>query len=329
MKKKTLLTCILIFLLISFPRLVLAARGTPDTPYFGYGLRFNVNSATIEESLRWAAENKLDWVALDFDWADNWPTPIRWEGNSAFGRAARLANSQGIMLAISIINPPTWAMTANGPNPELTIILAQHLKKLYPNLLAIELYPNANTRSGWGTTPNAVHYAALFQQTENALKTRGINLYLVAGGLSNQTELAEDQEDALYLQQLYDSGLKPKIISLRLKNLSGAPVDEPLQANALRHFEKIRQIMVANKQSNALIWVTGFDMPAALKKASAEQQSEWVANAYLLMRSRLYFGSAFYACADSPSPQTKTCVLEQNSAKNPFLLRLEDLVREN
>ena len=329
MKQKTLLTCILIFLLVAFPRPVLAARGTPDTPYFGYGLRLNVNSATIEESLRWAAENKLDWVALDFDWAVNWPTPIRWEGNSAFGRAARLANSQGITLAISITNPPSWAMTPQGPNPELTIILTQHLKKLYPNLLAVELYPNANTRAGWGATPNAGHYAALFQQTENTLKTRGINLYLMAGGLSNQTELAEDQEDALYLQQLYDSGLKPEIISLRLKNLSGAPVDEPLQANALRHFERIRQIMVVNNQSNALIWVTGFDIPTELKNASAEQQSEWLANAYLLMRSRLYFGSAFYACADALSPQVKTCFLEQNNAKNPFFLRLENLVREN
>ena len=328
MKKKTLITCLLIFLLVAFPSPALAARGTPDTPYFGYGLHLNVNSANIEESLRWAAKNKLDWVAVDFDWAVNWPTPIRWESNSAFGRAARLANSVGVTIVVSVTNPPSWAMTANGPSPELTIILVQHLKKLYPNLQAVELYPFANTRAGWGAIPNAAHYADLFQKTESALKTRSTNLYLVAGGLSNQTSLAEDRLDVLYLQELYDAGLKPAIVSLRLKNLRGSPVDEPLQANTLRHFEKIRQVMVANNQANALMWVTGFDIPAEIEKASPEKQSEWLANAYLLMRSRLYFGSAFYACADAQTVQAKTCFLEQNNT-HPFLLRLGDLVRSN
>ena len=328
MKKIPLLACILLLLSSILPHPVAAARGAPDSLHFGYGLRLDVNGEWVEESLVRAAEMGLDWVALDFDWNSTWPDPSAWDSSTPFSRAARLADTLGLTLVFSIHNPPAWAMTANGPHPELTAALLCDLKQLFPTLQAVELYPRANTRFGWGASPSATHYAALLQITHERIESKGIYLHLLAGGLTNQLSSPEDLLDTVFLQELYNAGANPAIVSLRLDQMDGDPLSQPA-ATTLRHFEQIRSIMTANSQSEALLWVTGFNLPCDLEDADAKVQSDWLEQSYQLMRSRLYFGAAFYTCYnDSAETPGSVCLLRRDGS-HEFLSRLRFLVGEN
>jgi hypothetical protein len=331
MKKIPFIACILILLVGAFPASTLAARGTPDSAHFGYGLRLDVNGVRVEEAVLRAAQMELDWVALDFDWNAAWPDPNHWGSDTSFGRAARLADTLGLSLVFSIQNPPDWAMTPYGPHPELTAALLCDLKQLFPNLKAVELYPRANTRAGWGATPDPVRYALLLQAARTRLENRQISLYLLAGGLTNQLLAPEDQADTVFLQGLYDAGARPEIISLRLEGLTGMPDDEPSAVNTLRHFEQIRGVMNANGQSQALVWVTGFGLPDELAASTSQEQSEWLTQSYRLMRSRLYFGASFYTCYNVlPSATSdQACLIKQDGSKHPFLAQLDALIDEN
>lgn len=329
-KKSVCLMSILILFWMAIPLPALAAPGTPDSVTFGYGLRLDINGARVDEALLWAAKNKVDWIALDFDWNATWPDPAHWDNYSAFAYTARLANTLGLTLVFSIQNPPAWALSEAGPNPELTAALVCDLKRLFPRLAAVELYPRANTRAGWRAAPNAARYANLLQTVSKRLESREIDLHLLAGGLTNQLSVPEDQLDTQFLQDLYAAGARPAIISLRLDTLSGLPGDNPDDIHHLRHFEQIRQVMVAHGQSQALIWVTGFDLPAAMANGDPQTQSEWLAKAYLLMRSRLYFGASLYNCYNRlpPAPE-QTCLMMQDGSDHPFLEKLASLIAEN
>ncbi|PKN92171.1 MAG: hypothetical protein CVU44_16195 [Chloroflexi bacterium HGW-Chloroflexi-6] len=329
MKKIFLLTCVLLVAWGAFPQKAWAARGTPESPHFGYGLRVDVNGAQIEESLFLAAQMGLDWVALDFDWNAAWPDPSRWDSSTPFGRAARLADNLGLTLVFSISNPPAWAMTPAGPHPELTAALLCDLKQLFPNLQAVELYPRANTLAGWGAQPDPVRYAALLQVAQERLERKQLAILLLAGGLTNRTSALEDQPDTVFLQGLYAAGATPQVVSLRIEQISGSPLDEP-EASSLRHFEQIRAVMNANHQEKSLIWVTGFDLPAELVTADVQIQSDWLAQAYGLMRSRLYFGASFYVCYNaSTTGPVRACLLDRDGLSHPFLTRLGFLIGGN
>jgi hypothetical protein len=309
--------------------MALAARGTPDSPDFGYGLRVDVNGVRVEESLLLADQMGLDWVALDFDWNAAWPDPSRWDSSTPFGRAARLADSLGLTLVFSVSNPPVWAMTPTGPHPELTAALLCDLKRLFPNLEAVELYPRANTLAGWGAPPDPARYAALMQVTQERLERKQLAIFILAGGLTNRISAPQDQLDTVFLQGLYNAGAAPQIVSLRIEQISGTPLDGPA-ANTLRHFEQVRDVMNINKQTESLIWVTGFDLPAELIAADVQTQSDWLAQAYGLMRSRLYFGASFYACYNaSTTGPVRTCLLDRDGANHPFLAWLDLLIGGN
>ena len=329
MKKLAAITCTLLIISAALPQPALAAHGTPNSPQFGYGLHVDVYGAHVENVLHKASAMGLDWVALDFDWSNSWPDPAKWDETSSFGRAARLADTLGLNLVFSISNPPDWAKTAQGPHPSLTAALLCDLKKLFPNLQAVELYPRANTISGWGVAPDAKQYANLLTVVQERIIRQGLSIYLLSGGLSNHLDFAEDISDIDFLQALYDAGQQPAIISLRLDQLHGDVLDAPTP-NSLRHFEQIRAVMIANHASDDLLWVTGFTIPQTLSDSALSTQTDWLTQAYLMMRSRLYFGSAFYSCYNASGIlDDQICLVHSDGSEHPFLARLRILIGEN
>ncbi len=262
--------------------------GTPHSLDFGYGARIKTDGQFEDSALRLAAQMKLDWVALDFDWASIQPSPETWNEEDRFSKAIRLAHSLKLEILVSIKNPPAWAMTPAGPNVEDTANLVLTLVHQYPNIAALELIPGANTRAGWNAAPDANAYARLFETVKARAEAENLKIYLVAGGLRNRLSDPEDTPDVDFLAQMYAAGVRPAIIGIHLENLAGNPLDAPAP-DTLRHYEEIRAVMTTNGHSNGLLWITGLSLPAGT------QDKTWLGQACQLMQSQLYLGTVFYA----------------------------------
>lgn len=290
---RKLLTGILIFLVACSPARPqstqpTAAPGTPQSLEFGHGARIETNDPRVEASLRLAAQNRLDWVALDFDWETVQPAPDAWNEASSFSNTLRLARSLGLETLVSVKNPPAWALTSTGPDVEQMAKLVLKLSHGDSPPSAIELLPSANTRAGWKATPNANTYARLFENIQARLEAENLKVYLAAGGLSNLLSSPEDVRDVDFLGQLYAAGLRPAIISVRLESVKVDPLAPPAP-DTLRHYEEIRAVMTANGHSDGLLWITGLSLSAET------EQVPWLEQAYPMMKSQLYLGAVFYS----------------------------------
>jgi hypothetical protein len=318
------LTCALIISLV-FPVSARAARGTPESLEFAHGVYVDVNGQQVEAALHLAAEMNLDWVALDFDWAATWPDISKWNDTSRFASAMALARTLNLNVLVSIKNAPAWASTPQGPDAGFSAALVSELTQRYSNLLAVELYPQANTRAGWGATPDPAAYANLLKVVQSRLDSENRKVYLIAGGLSNTLLAADDMADVSFLQGLYATGTRPAIISIQFSTLSGSPLDEPAASN-LRHYEQIRSVMTANSHTDGLLWMTRFCFPENIDAVQA--QNEWLLHASEQMKSQLYIGAVFYGHFNSPAIETNPAasLVRPDLSLHPFIQTLSGLM---
>jgi hypothetical protein len=303
-----------------------ATNGLPQSPKFGFGARVDPWAIQVDYALTAAADNGLDWISVDFNWSLHWPEPNRTLDLTKIDHIMNLAADNDLSVLLSITNPPSWALTPAGPEPDLTAGLVAQFKRLYPKQLrAIELFPAANTKSGWGALPNPAGYVRLLEAvslvlTEANSSSETGSITLIAAGLVSidGQGVTTDMDDLEFLQQLYNEGaarLMP-VVGLRFPALNGEPIADPRKGDAhvLRRYELIRNIMLENGHSKGLIWITGFSWPALEpsrngkifpdtedQKAIESAQSDWLNHAHQMMKSQLYLGAAFYDCLNPAS----------------------------
>jgi hypothetical protein len=114
------------------------------------------------------------------------------------------------------------------------------------------------------------------------------------------------------LRQLYaaDAVDYMPIVSLRLPATENDPLTPLHQAegNTLRHYENIHNAMLENGHNSGIIWVTGFAWDSDAF-GSIQEQADWLKQAYLLMRSQLYIGAAFFDGLNLSYTDTKALLL--------------------
>lgn len=278
-----------------------AASGLPNSAEFGYGARLDVWGQEIELAINAASSIGVDWIGVDFDWQRHWPDAAAPANLEPLDRVMAIAQSQGINILLSVTHAPAWALGPDGPDTGQTATLVAMLANRYPqSLLTIELFPLANTTSGWGAPPDPGAYLAVFQACQTALQTAGSQVLLVAGGLSplGQSPSAGDVDDLNFLNGLYEAGAANfmPILSLRLSPAEGEAMSPPGEAagRVLRHYETVRQVMLQFNHANGLVWITGFSWPVQGNTMSPDRQIRWLNQAFQLMKSQLYIGVAFF-----------------------------------
>lgn len=277
-----------------------ASTPSPYIPKFSYGARLDPLGLEVNLAINTAAAIGLDWLGLDFDWAQLWPKENAGPDLRSIDIVMRKSSDHELKILLSITNPPTWALTSQGPDVDKTIQLVKLLSSRYPNyLLAIELFPGANTMKGWGAEPNPLAYKSLLEASWKALHAAGSPVWLVAGGLRTRSaeHSRQDIDDLTFLKALYEAKAAAymPIVSIRLEVLNNDVMAHPDSAeqHVLRHYEEVREIMRQYEHSQASIWVTGFEWPAQ-PAYTVSSQSKWIRQAYCLMRSQLYIGAAFF-----------------------------------
>lgn len=337
-------TALLIIALIftSFPpQDVSAERGAPGSTEFGYGTQINLNGPYVIEGIRLANEMQLDWLAFDLSWQSLAPKQgaIDWTRLDTVSKALDQSQTR---LMISLIEPPQWALNAQGPDPlQVSQFVTQLIQHFPKSLGAIELFPNANTRSGWGRTPDPKAYIKVWNTVASSLQLLKSQVLLIAGGLkpvSAGENSMDVMEDLVFLQGLYSAGAAAvmPVISINAFELTGDTLQAPTkeQNKVLRHYEEIRQIMVANQHEKGLIWINHLISPKNHSTANDQiykelvNQSNWMSRALIQLRSQLYIGVVFSG-EMNPSPTcTANCpsIIQINGDYHPFYRSLRDTV---
>jgi hypothetical protein len=306
-----------------------AASGLPNSPQFGYGGRISTITQSAEAligPIQQAGQSGLDWIALDYDWASH--TPTSGPPNLAvLDGVMNLAAQNGLHALVSITNAPAWSLSEGGPNPAAVSELTTQLAQRFPGtLLAVELFPAANTAQGWGAPANPAAYANLFQSTQAALQANRLEIALIAAGLTPipESPAPGDMGDLDFLARLYETGALTEmpIIGLRLPALTGSPLADS-GPTSLRHIEAVRQVMLDHNQADGLIWITRFVWPEGI--ADPQAQGQWLVQAYELLQARLYMGAAFFDLL--PATQGAPALIALDGQAHPGLLNLAQLIQ--
>ena len=243
----------------------------------------------------------------------------------------------------SITRPPFWSLSSNGPDSTLTLQFIQQLLQKYgSSISAIELFPAANTRKGWGADPDPKSYMAMWKAVSHGLSTAKSSVLLVAGGLvPGKSDNSIGQVDDLeFLQGMYAAGARDlvQVVSVQLLNLVNAPPASPNQSapNVLRHYEEIRQVMLHNDHQKGMLWITGLDVPDkldAIGEAAAslsQKQAVWLAQALNQLRSQLYIGVAFLDSINpGPRQASSISLITSTGDLHPAFRVLRDQIAQN
>ncbi len=336
-----------LFLTVGMPlTTVKAARGVPGSSEFGFGSHLALNGSLIDPALEMAGSLPLDWICVDFAWSAYYPSAEAKPDWSPLDKVISYAANHQVAVMLSVSDAPGWAVTPAGPDPQqVGQLVARLLKRYGGSLQAVELFPGANTPSGWGAAPNAGAYAAVAAAVRSQLAQAGSPALLVLAGLTPVANGANDGsiDDLLFLQSLYDAGVQQfgDVLSLQMNNLTGDPLFAPdgQEHRILRHYEEVRQVMLNNGHEKGLVWVTRFLAPcgtinqADQRYQKSEEQLAWLVQAYTQLRAQLYIGAVFYDAlnpgrANSCSNQGRTLVLN-SSQYYAFYPKLRDLIAEN
>ena len=333
-----------IFLCLS-PQVTQAAPGTPGTSAFGYGADLNPDGANFAEALNLANDLSLDWVDIQVPWQTYYPMVDATPDWSNLDQAMDYASSNGISVLLSITQPPSWALGIDGPDAKLTWQFILELNQRYPSEInAFELFPGANTNSGWGDNPDAKSYLKLFQSIKDQLEPVNSNILLVAGGFvpSPSTQDLDGVDDLVFLQNLYNAGANKvfNIISIDMSDLTGDPLTPPdgNEHRILRHYEEVRQIMLKNNDANCLIWITHLRFPSGtinredLIYNDVNNQTSWLSQAFTQLRSQLYIGVAFLGSLNPEkqgSSNDNWSLVGDGKNYQPFYSTFRDLISQN
>ncbi len=328
MKRFHFITLTLLILLSIYPpKSAQAAAGAPGSSDFGYGAWLHLDGKYLQDGLTLSGELQLDWIAVHFDWSRWTPQAGQISDFSTLDEVMQQAADSHSAVMISLSNPPAWALTAQGPSTEATAQLVTTLAGRYPGVLqAVEIFPAANTTGGWNAAPDPASYSRLYRDVKSSLEAQGLDLLLVAAGLSplDPSHAANDWQDVDFLRGLYAAGASQwmEVISLHFPQLTGSPLDSPSgdKPVVLRHYEAIRQVMLENDHQSGLIWITQLSVPDGTIDygdrlyRDPQRQAEWLQQAIIQARSQLYIGVVFLLNINPPlatTPSFGSCSLVQ------------------
>jgi hypothetical protein len=282
---------------------VKAARGMPGSPEFGIGAILYPEGLYVQDALSMAADLNLDWISVPISWARYQPDASAAPRLEALDPVMQFAAQHQIAVMVSISKAPTWAHSALGPEPASTAQFVLALMERYPQAIqAVELFPGANTREGWGEPSDSKAYYALFAQVNEKVRDLDNPPVLVAAGLQPLPPgpHAGDVNDLEFLAGLYQLGASKimPVISVSYNNLTGDPLAilDGSEHRVFRHYEEVRQVMVTNQHQKGLIWITHLSLPSGKIRATdsafvnINDQAGWMGQAYLQTRGQLYIG---------------------------------------
>jgi hypothetical protein len=157
-----------------------------------------------------------------------------------------------------------------------------------------ELWNEENQHYFWMPTPNVQQYITWYRAVSAAILAADPSTTVAVGGLTGLTAgPASDYTGAAFLSDVYAAGVQPQAVAIHPYSSYG-PTTTQANNNSFSDIATIRQIMVANGQSNAPLWVTewGWDnnvVGAATAATYITQSLNLLATQYTYVTVATYF----------------------------------------
>ena len=309
------------------PKVAAAPRSTAATGFFGYGIQFDPGN--VGESVSGTADLGLKWGKWQVQWKDfegggpgqrNWPDDVV----NAF-------NGAGINLMASIVKAPQWArggnpdMSVEGPPADpntYASFVGEFAGRYCGRVQAIEVWNEQNLHYEWGNEKlDAARYVRLLAAAYRAIKAACPSTIVVSGAPTPTGALPPAAiRDTTYLEQMYRAGLRNYSDAIGVHPSGfGNPPDARFQDWQAGNYsrpshvsdpsfyfrntlEQYRNIMVKYGDGGKRLWPTEFGWASTgspypgyeyATYNSDQQQGEYIARAYEIMRSWGWVGVAF------------------------------------
>ncbi|MBI4496367.1 MAG: hypothetical protein HY689_00480, partial [Chloroflexi bacterium] len=299
---------------------------------FGYGMQLE-SGTDYPRALKLLQDAGFGWAKVQVRWEQVEPRPgdIVWDH---WDRVVAQSEAAGIKLLFSVVTAPAWArpkdadLSSPGPPQDpatYATFIGQLAQRYAGRVQAYEIWNEQNLAREWGGPGrlDAAQYVALLRRAHAAVKAADPAAVVVLGaltpaGTADQGQGAIAIDDVEYFEQMYRAGAKGYFdaVGAHPSGFNNAPDLDPLDpANAtrpggwrdhrsfyFRNFERYREIMVRQGDSDQRIWFTEFGWASSPTPApeyayaaqiSAQDQARYLVQAIEIARERGYIGPVF------------------------------------
>ena len=295
--------------------------------FFAYGIQIDPNG---DRASTIAAVKGLgiNWVKFQLPWKDYEGTP----GVKNFpDDIVNDLSNNGINILASIVKAPKWARPANtdfsveGPpaNPQdYANYVGAFAAHYCGRVQAIEVWNEQNLWYEWGgETLDAGRYVQLLASAYHAIKAACPGIIVVSGAPTpTGANPPAAIRDTLYLEQMYQAGLRNYCDAVgvhpsgygnppdvRVQDFQAGNYSRPSHVNDSSFYfrntmEQYRNIMLKYGDGNKRLWPTEFGWASTSNPVagyeyaaynSEQQQGEYIARAYQMMKNWGFVGVAF------------------------------------
>jgi hypothetical protein len=241
-------------------------------------LEQEVESEKRQVSLRLLHAAGVGWLRQELPWEQIEPTRKGDTTDPKFGGSTwakyddivERSTAMGMRLILRLDTSPRWALAPDardGLGPPVRLedywdFVEQVARRYQGRVAAYQIWNEPNLSLEWGRQPpDPSGYARLLRGAAARIRAADPSARIVLAALApTLTENAEAQNELLYLQALYDAGVKGSfdVLAVQAYGLRGGPDDPRLDRTDVTFSRPmlVRQVMERNGDTDKPVWAT-------------------------------------------------------------------------
>jgi hypothetical protein len=241
-------------------------------------LEQEVEPAKRQATLDLLRASGVTWVRQELPWEQIEPvakgeTTDPYFGGSTwtkFDDIVDRTSGSGLQLMLRLDTSPRWALppgATDGLSPPVNYddyfdFVSEVSTRYRGRVAAYQIWNEPNLTSEWGhRPPSATDYARLLEGAAQRIHAADPSAQVVMAALSpTLTENSDALNELIYLQQLYDAGVRGSfdVLAVQAYGLRGGPDDPRVDASDVTFSRPtlVRQVMVANGDADVPVWAT-------------------------------------------------------------------------
>ena len=235
-------------------------------------LEQEVEPAKRQRSLELLKAAGVGWIRQELPWEQVEPEAKGQATWDKFDDIVSRARGEDIELLLRLDTSPRWALPPGAPDglsPPARLedywdFVEQVATRYRGHVRAYQIWNEPNLTNEWGRQPpNAADYLRLLQGASQRIRRADPDALVVMAALApTLTQSAEAENELIYLQQLYDAGLRPgadyDVLAVQAYGLRGGPDDPRVGPSDVTFSrpELVRQVMQRNGDTTTPVWAT-------------------------------------------------------------------------
>jgi polysaccharide biosynthesis protein PslG len=252
---------------------------TPPAVGMNVFLEQEVEPARRQRSLELLQAAGVTWIRQELAWEQIEPvakgqTVDPNYGGSTWAKFDDIvdrASAMGMHVMLRLDTSPRWALPPDAPDGlsppvndrDYFDFVSAVATRYRGRVAAYQVWNEPNLTSEWGhRAPDAAAYASLLRGASERVRAADPGAKVVLAALApTLTNNADATNELVYLQQLYDAGVRGSfdVLAVQAYGLRGGPDDPRIDPGSDVTFSRpllVRQVMVANGDSNVPVWAT-------------------------------------------------------------------------